>query len=401
MSNHDLLHARPFAVPEPLADHARRIDSLEFNVRAVASRAAALSYDLAAAPALPPWVDHSVHVKYIRHQGAYGCGLNAAAACWDILLAKYCPPYDHPNISVNRMLWAWSWTLRCWHEDQPCNKRTPLPIPGLGGASYGTLDEYLNGLGCPSEGTELTNSDGVQWPTDAGNAECPNYRLDRHPQAVAPNFHRDVNVNLNELKYWLNGGPVRVGIWGNHFVTLVGYDDQTQRLKFVNSWGDRWGENGFGYVDYARVNQDIDSAQVYQYVPPPPNVPCARVRFTSQRRQDVHMWIGVEGTNQIKRIWPSGQRQDDSRNLWLTVTMPPGFVWPPSHQNRLFLDVYDAGAHSNAGGAIHEFSAHCNDEHRFCKETFKGAPDPVNPHGGGGIVPKPFAPRQLVRVTIE
>jgi hypothetical protein len=264
------------------------------------------------------------------------------------------------------------------------------------------LDEYLNGFGCPSEGTELTNSDGVQWPTDAGNAECPNYRLDRHPQAVPPNFHRDVKVDLNELKYWLNGGPVRVGIWPNlgHFVTLVGYDDQAQRLKFVNSWGDRWGENGFGYVDYARLNQEIFSAQVYQYVPPPPNVPCARVRFTSQWRQDVHLWIGVEGTNQIKRIWPSGQRQDDSWNLWLTVTMPLGFVWPPSPQHRLFLDVYDAGAHSNAGGAIQEFSAHCNNEHRFCTEILQGAPDPDNSHGGG-IVPKPFAPRQLVRVTIE
>src|ERR1035437_3074484 len=208
MSNHERLDRRPFTVPEPLADFGRRIDNLEVNLRAVASRTAALSYPLAMPPALPPWVDHSVHVKYIRHQGAYGCGLNAAAACWDILLAKYCAPYTHPNISVNRMLWAWSWTLRCWPEDVPCNQRTTTPIPGLGGASYSTQDDYLNGLGCPTEGTELTNSDAVQWPTDAGNAECPNYRMDRHPQAVAPNFQRDVNVDLNELKYWLNGGPV-------------------------------------------------------------------------------------------------------------------------------------------------------------------------------------------------
>ncbi len=400
MSNHEQHPLRPFTVPEPLADFARRIDNLEVNLRAVASRTVALSYPLALPPALPPWVDHSVHVKYIRHQGAYGCGLNAAAACWDILLAKYCAPYTHPNISVNRMLWAWSWTLRCWPEDVPCNQRTTTPIPGLGGASYSTQDDYFNGLGCATEGTELTNSDAVQWPTDAGNAECPNYRMDRHPQAVAPNFHRDVKVDLNELKYWLNGGPVRVGIWGNHFVTLVGYDDGSQRLKFVNSWGDRWGEDGFGYVDYARINQDINSAQVYQFVPPPA-VPCARVRFTSQWRQDVHLWIGVEGTNQIKRIWPSGQGQDDSWNLWLTVTPPAGFVWPPSPQHRLFLDVYDAGGHSNSGGAIQEFSAHFGDAHRFCTEILQGIPDPDNPNAASGIVPRAFAPRQLVRVTIQ
>jgi hypothetical protein len=400
MSNQDQPRLRPAMIPAPLAEFARRIDNLEVENRAVASRAAALSYAPPTPPDLPSWVDHSVHVKYIRDQGAYGCGLNAAAACWDILLAKYCAPYTHPNISVNRMLWAWAWTLRCWPEDVPCGARKTLPIPGLAGASYNTLDEYLNCFGCPAEGTELTNSDAVQWPTDAGNAECPHYRLDRHPQAVAPNFHRDVKVDLNELKYWLKGGPVRVGIWGNHFVTLVGYDDSTQRLKFLNSWGDRWEENGFGYVDYARIHEDLDSAQVYQFVPPPA-VPCARVRFTSQWRQDVQLWVGVEGTNMVKRIWPSGQRQDVSWNLWLTVTLPTGFAWPPSPQNRLFLDVYDAGAHSNAGGAIHEFSAHLGDQHRFCEEILQGIPDPDNTAAGSGIVPRSFSPRQLVHVTIQ
>jgi hypothetical protein len=224
--------------------------------------------------------------------------------------------------------------------------------------------------------------------------------MDRHPLAIGPNFHRDVHVDLNELKYWLNGGPVRAGIWGNHFVTLVGYDDDSQRLKFVNSWGDRSGENGFDYIAYSGVDQEINSAQVYQFVPPQA-VPCARVRFTSQRRQDVHVWIGIEGTNAIKRIWPTGQRQDDSCNLSLTVTLPPGFVWPPSPQNCLFLDVYDSGAHSDAGGAIHEFSAHFGDEHRFCAEILQAVPNPDDPHAPIGVVPRAFMPRQLVHVTIQ
>lgn len=380
---HDRLNIR-----EPLTEFFRNRDILEANARIIASQAVALTPILDIQPQ-PSWVDHSVHVKYIRDQGAYACGLNAQAACWDILLAKNCEPYIHPNISVNRMIWGWAWKLR-----------TADPIPGLAGAGYSTYDEYLNGFGCPTEGTELTNSDAVQWPTDAGNAECPNYRLDRHPQAVAPNFYRDVKVNLIELKFWLEKGPVRVGIWGNHFVTLVGYDDNSQRLKFLNSWGDRWGENGFGYVDYANINQEINSAQIYKIVPPPP-VPCVRIRFTSQWRQDVHLWLGIEGTNLIKRIWPSGQRQDNSWNLWLTVTLPPGFNWPPSPQHRIFLDVYDAGGHSNAGGAIQEFSAHFGEEHRFCTEILQGIPDPENPNAAPGIVPRIFAPRQLVRVTIQ
>lgn len=379
---------RPFDLPEALADFGERLDMLEYEARAIASREAPLVAGHLLAAALPASVDHSVHVKFIRHQGAYGCGMNAAANCWDILLAKYCAPYIHPNISVNRMLWAWEWTLRM---------RTP--IPGLGGASYPTQDAYLNGLGCPTEGTELTDSDATKWPTDAGNLECPNYRMGRHPQAVAPAFHHDVKVDLAGLKYWLNGGPVRAGVWGNHFVALVGYDDNTQRLKFVNSWGDRWGEDGFGYIDYGDASTQIDSAQVYQFVRPKP-MPVARVRFTSQWRQGVNLWIGVEGTAKVRRIWPSGQRQDNSRNLWLTVALPPATPWPPGPQNRLYLDVYDEGARSRAGGSILEFSAHSGEDHRFCTEILQGAPDLDQPSATLGVAPKVFTPNTMTRVTI-
>jgi len=384
-------------VPDNVADVGRRLDKVEFDLRFAASRQATLAYT-PGMPPLPPYVDHSVHLTYVRHQGAYGCGLNAFAAYWDIAITKYCAPYHHPNISVNRTLWAWHWPLTCVPENLPCAQRQQAKIPGPDGKLYDTEEQYFNAVGCPTEGTELTNSDAVQWPTDVGNLECPNFRLDCHPLANAGKFSHDVKVELNELKYWLNGGPVRAGVWGNHFVTLVGFDDQSQRLKFINSWGDRWGENGFGYVDYDRVGDDINSAQVYQFVPPQA-VPCARVRFTSQWRQDVHVWIGVEGTTMSKRIWPSGQRQDNSHDLWFTVTLPQGFNWPPSPENRVFLDVYDTGAHSNAGGEIAEFSVFFGDEFRFCTEILQHAPDPGTP-GPGGIVPKPFGPRELVHVTI-
>jgi len=39
-------------------------------------------------------------------------------------------------------------------------------------------------------------------------------------------------------------------ILGGHAVVLVGYDDRTQRVKFVNSWGSGWGDHGFGYLPY-------------------------------------------------------------------------------------------------------------------------------------------------------
>ncbi len=38
---------------------------------------------------------------------------------------------------------------------------------------------------------------------------------------------------------------------GGHAVLAVGYDDATRRFIFRNSWGSRWGKNGYGFMPYA------------------------------------------------------------------------------------------------------------------------------------------------------
>jgi hypothetical protein len=39
-------------------------------------------------------------------------------------------------------------------------------------------------------------------------------------------------------------------IIGGHAVLFVGYDDTRRVFKFKNSWGKRWGDNGYGYLPY-------------------------------------------------------------------------------------------------------------------------------------------------------
>lgn len=47
-------------------------------------------------------------------------------------------------------------------------------------------------------------------------------------------------------------------IYGAHAMLVVGYSDQYQAFKLVNSWGDGWGDGGFVWVDYAAFENVLD-----------------------------------------------------------------------------------------------------------------------------------------------
>lgn len=80
---------------------------------------------------------------------------------------------------------------------------------------------------------------------------------------------------LNDLKNVLNAGYGFVGgflcfenlfngengfipepkgeIVGGHAIMFVGYDDEKKVFKFKNSWGEEWGNKGFGYLPYSYI----------------------------------------------------------------------------------------------------------------------------------------------------
>ncbi len=106
--------------------------------------------------------------------------------------------------------------------------------------------------------------------------------------------------NLEELKASLfKFGPVLIGVtvsknWyrqknghipnanfceriqaplGGHAITVVGYNDETQEIKFKNSWGTSWGKEGFGWMSYKELKRtlmdavemiDIDDPEEYR-----------------------------------------------------------------------------------------------------------------------------------------
>jgi hypothetical protein len=314
-----------------------------------------LTWTKSSVKALPSKVDYTPFIPFVRHQGGYGCGMYSQCACWDIQNEMNCA-YS-PNLSVNRLIWAWN---------REIHKET---IPGIG-VEYTTLDEYLLNFGVPTEGTELTNSNAVQWPTAIGNSEAPNYRM--------ASLTTPVKVDLNEFKTQLTYGPLRIGIWGNHFVALIGYDDAKGRFKFINSWGDQWGEQGYGYVEYSKLNQEVQSGNYYNFKMPL-SIPSAIIRFNHTYRQSVYLWLGVEGRTTPIRIWPNGQNEDQSKNLTLKVALPLGFIWSPQSGNRVYLDVYDSGGPFESGGDLLQFTAAFCGQTVTCTQLAKG-PVHFNPY---------------------
>jgi sugar lactone lactonase YvrE len=106
-------------------------------------------------------------------------------------------------------------------------------------------------------------------PTSAQLAEAGMYRID--------SWERVNLVDLTEVKEFLHAGqPVVIGFRvytiffslyddgpnavydqisgdneGGHAVVLVGYNDDTERFKAMNSWGSTWGDAGYFYLSYS------------------------------------------------------------------------------------------------------------------------------------------------------
>lgn len=47
---------------------------------------------------------------------------------------------------------------------------------------------------------------------------------------------------------------------GYHAMCVVGYDDNKQAIKLINSWGERWGDGGYGWISYDAFKELVDYA---------------------------------------------------------------------------------------------------------------------------------------------
>ncbi len=49
---------------------------------------------------------------------------------------------------------------------------------------------------------------------------------------------------------------------GGHAICIVGYDDNKEIIKFKNSWGKEWGDNGYGYIPYSDFEKLVKESYI-------------------------------------------------------------------------------------------------------------------------------------------
>jgi len=59
---------------------------------------------------------------------------------------------------------------------------------------------------------------------------------------------------------------------GGHEILITGYSDATSEFQFVNSWGNTWGDEGFGYLPYSYIT-DKNLTQEFRYFTKVINLP--------------------------------------------------------------------------------------------------------------------------------
>lgn len=54
---------------------------------------------------------------------------------------------------------------------------------------------------------------------------------------------------------------------GEHAIAIVGFDDADGSIKFANSWGATWGQNGFGHLSKSGAKACLIPSEIWAVEP--------------------------------------------------------------------------------------------------------------------------------------
>jgi C1A family cysteine protease len=210
---------------------------------------------------IPPRIDWTEQMSPVKDQGRLGsCVGFAVTAIKEFQEQKEHAKevsegkFDHRNKKYYDLSEAWLYWM-CKEIDA---------WPGIEGTSIRYAMKVLNRIGVPSE---------QAWPYDDIVKGEPKSWAHLVARWSLINSYWRV-TSLEELKDALVSGPVGIGVgvyeeffyagddgvvkdpanpqyaYGGHAIAAVGYHDDSGYVKFKNSWGPKWGANGYGYLSY-------------------------------------------------------------------------------------------------------------------------------------------------------
>lgn len=80
-----------------------------------------------------------------------------------------------------------------------------------------------------------------------------------------PVYSDFVNLSPSNPIYGDTSGDL-AKVHGYHAISIVGYDDDKEAFKIINSWGTNWGINGFGWVAYDFMKKEKERIELYTMV---------------------------------------------------------------------------------------------------------------------------------------
>lgn len=261
-------------------------------------------------------------------------------------LADLMPPVGHQHSANSCVGWATAYYLksaqegieRHWGLDTLDHQFSPSFVYNQRSTSNCTSDRGMslyNGLrilenkGClPLSEFPYSYTDLCTAPDDTALEHALSYRI----EGFATLFRGTGTANIARLKTYLaEGNPFVTGIpvyssymtyrkgdgpldlpkagdefEGGHAILVVGYDDTMGNgcFKFVNSWGTRWGIDGYGYLTYDFLRQKgWEAWAVTDYAPQLP-----------------------------KLMGPATERSGVANDTWQSHTADPDFTWEVSEQ---------------------------------------------------------------------
>lgn len=209
-------------------------------------------------------------------------------------LSSFFPTPGHQGSQGSCVGWAVGYALKTYQEAK--ETRTARPDEFYHFSPSFVFNSIKQGEGCTT-GSRIT--DALDFIQNTGavsmqefpyiEAECPapsEDLLSRGKDYSIKNYNRLERGSLFAIQEALsNEKPVVAGIYvhpgfntwaGNgvyspaegervkdyHAVTIVGYDDEREALKIINSWGTEWGDEGYFWMHYDAAEELVREAYV-------------------------------------------------------------------------------------------------------------------------------------------